>query len=188
MKPKLLIAFIVVAIAQLFIPAKMVYDNHITETEGTTYKFKAEPVDPADPFRGRYITLNFEADNFATAHFEDEYNREIFALLGKDAQGFARIKGVQYDRPAKGDYITARVWHYSRYDKTLHLKLSFERYYMEESKAPEAEKLYNQYVGDSNNTLPAYGEVAVKDGNAVLKAVIINGMPVEEYVRQHEKK
>jgi uncharacterized membrane-anchored protein len=184
MKTKHLItAFALTAIAQLFIPAKMVYDNHITETRGTVYKFKARPVDPADPFRGRYITLRFEADTFAITNFKEQRGQELYALLGKDSLGFARIKGVQYERPAQGDYIVAAE--YYQYSSTLHLELPFDRYYMEESKAPVAESAYNQHVRSNAGALPAYGEVAVKDGNAVLKRVIINGMPVEEYV-QHK--
>jgi uncharacterized membrane-anchored protein len=181
-----LIAFAITAIAQLFIPAKMVYDNHITETEGAVYKFKAEPVDPADPFRGRYITLNFEADTFAIANFYDE-GEAVYALLGVSADGFARIKNVTFTVPKSGDYIKVDKWSYYKYYKTLNLDLPFDRYYMEESKAPEAERLYNEYTRSQENKLPAYGLVSVKEGNAVLKGVIINGVPVEEYVRKQEK-
>ncbi|SFQ69898.1 GDYXXLXY domain-containing protein [Flavobacterium akiainvivens] len=179
-----LIAFAVTALAQLFIPARMVYSNHIVETEGIVYKFRAEPVDPADPFRGRYITLNFVADTFAIANFYDE-GEAVYALLGKDADGFAKIKNVTFTVPKSGDYIKVDKWSYYKYFKTLNLELPFDRYYMEESKAPEAELLYAEYLRDNTKALPAYGEVAVKDGNAVLKRVIINGMPVEEYVQQN---
>ncbi len=181
-----LIAFAITAIAQLFIPAKMVYDNHITETEGTVYKFKAGPVDPADPFRGRYITLNFEADTFAIAHFKEQEGKVLYALPGRNADGFAKIKNVTFTVPKSGDYIKVDSWYYTGYNNTLHLDLPFDRYYMEESKAPEAELLYAEYAAQKDG-LPVYGEVAVKGGIAVLKGVIINGMPIEEYVRKQGK-
>ncbi|MES2486246.1 MAG: GDYXXLXY domain-containing protein, partial [Bacteroidota bacterium] len=64
MKTKyLFIAFALTALLQAFIPLKMVYDNHNVETEGIVFKFKTEPVDPSDPFRGKYITLEFESDS-----------------------------------------------------------------------------------------------------------------------------
>jgi len=55
----ILVAFIVLCSAQLYFPAKIVYDNTMVLNQGTIWKFQCEPVDPNDPFRGKYITLRF---------------------------------------------------------------------------------------------------------------------------------
>jgi hypothetical protein len=58
---------------------------------------------------------------------------------------------------------------------------------MEEGKAQEAEYGYRDYSLEEN-AKPAYATVAVKDGNAVVTNVIIDGLPIREYVlREREK-
>jgi len=184
MKTKyVLIAFALTALVQAFVPLKMVYDNHITETQGTVFKFKTEPVDPSDPFRGKYIVLNFEADTLATADKNWVYDEPVYAVIAKDAEGFARIKAVQREEPSgTADYVTVKMNFYN--EGTLFVDLPFNRYYMEESKAPDAELMYNRYV-QSADMVPAYALVAVKNGSAVLTDVIIDGLPVKEYVIKH---
>ena len=49
----LLSVFILVALVQLFVPAKMILDREDILDMGKEYKFKTEPIDPNDPFRGK---------------------------------------------------------------------------------------------------------------------------------------
>ena len=49
------IIFIVVAIAQLFIPTQMILNQETILKTGKPYRFKTQPVDPSDPFKGKYI-------------------------------------------------------------------------------------------------------------------------------------
>lgn len=51
---------------------------------------------------------------------------------------------------------------------------------MEEGKAYEAEVAFREF--SQGNTKPAYAVVALKNGNAVVKDVIIDGKPIREYV------
>ena len=43
--------FILVALAQLFVPAKMILDREDVLSTGTAFNFKTRPIDPTDPFR-----------------------------------------------------------------------------------------------------------------------------------------
>ena len=61
-KRYLFAGFILVALLQLFVPANMIWQEEGTIQEGTEFHFKVAPVDPNDPFRGKYISLAFEAD------------------------------------------------------------------------------------------------------------------------------
>jgi hypothetical protein len=56
---------------------------------------------------------------------------------------------------------------------------------MEESKAYDAELAYRESVIDT--TQIAYGLVAVKDGDAVLKDVMIDGVSIGEIVKAGRK-
>ena len=52
--------FLAVVLVQLVVPAKMIFDKEVILKTGTIYKFKTQPIDPSDPFRGKYVTLNYE--------------------------------------------------------------------------------------------------------------------------------
>lgn len=53
--------FALLCVAQWAVPLAMVQRAERTLSEGTAYRFRTAPVDPADPFRGRYVTLDFDA-------------------------------------------------------------------------------------------------------------------------------
>lgn len=182
MKTKyLMIAFAITALLQAAVPLKMIYDSEMTERHGVEYKFKTSPIDPTDPFRGKYIILDFEDEAVTTQDTTWQRNEKVYASLGKDSLGFAKITNVSREKPdSSTDYITTKVGYY--YGKDLHIDLPFDRFYMEEGKAYDAEVAYREYNRDSVMFKPAYALVAVKDGNAVLKNVMIDDMPIREYV------
>lgn len=188
MKTKyLIIAFAITALLQAAVPLKMIYDSEMTEKHGAEYRFRTTPVDPTDPFRGKYITLDFEAEAVNTQDTTWVRNEKIYASLGKDSLGFATITNVSREKPTdNSDYIATKVGYY--YGRDLHIDLPFDRFYMEEGKAYEAETAYREYNLAAVKFMPAYAIVAVKDGNSVLKNVIIDGIPIKEYVlKQREK-
>jgi len=184
MKTKnILIAFAITALAQLFMPVKMIYDCEMTAKEGTEYKFKAEPIDPNDPFRGKYITLSFSMQNLSTKDTTWQAGETLYITLANDKDGFAKPAASSRNQPEGNvDYIHSKVL-YRHSNGDLNIELPFDRYYMEESKAAAAETAYAEYA-NLKNYKPVYAIVAVKDGNAVLKDVVIDGMPIKEYVEK----
>jgi len=188
MKTKnILIAFAVTALVQLFIPLKMIYDSYITENEGVEYHFKARPIDPSDPFRGKFITLDFELEAVATNDTTWQEGDTAYIILAKDENGFAEGKAVSREKPDGAvDYLTAKAKRLLD-NSLLFVSLPFDRYYMEESKAPAAESAYFKYAANQDYK-PVYAVVAVRKGNSVLKDVIINGMPIREYVIKNRDK
>lgn len=187
MKTKyLFIAFIIVAIVQLSVPFKMIYDSEITEKNGTVYRFKTAPIDPTDPFRGKYIALNYELNSFITKDTTWTAGQEVYLLLDTDKDGFAKVKGISRKRPDSGtDYINTSIMH--NFKGKLMFDLPFDVFYMEESKALEAETGYAEY-SRRRDAKPAYALVAVLNGNAVLKDVIVDDIPIREYVLRERNK
>ena len=59
-----LIIFLLVALAQIAVPASMIWKRQRTLSEGRVWKFRTAPVDPVDAMRGRYLALRFEAEEF----------------------------------------------------------------------------------------------------------------------------
>lgn len=176
------IIFIVVAGIQLFVPAQMILSQENILKTGTVYKFKTQPVDPNDPFRGKFITLNYEIESYKTKDSLWQRAEAIYVYLENDELGFAKVNKVSrtfldVDR----DYIVAKITWYNKFEQTLNFDLPFNRYYMEETKAYDAEVAYNRVSRDtiSNNT---HALVYIKNGEAVLSDVIINNMSIRDYV------
>ena len=86
--------FIVLAVFQLFTPTKMILDQEAVLKKGIAYKFKTQPVDPSDPFRGKYITLSYDISSFKTNDSLWERNQPVYVYLTTDSLGFAKINSV----------------------------------------------------------------------------------------------
>lgn len=187
-KKILLPAFIVMALIQLYIPSKIILDNESVLRSGTIYKFRTAPIDPTDPFRGKYITLNYRETTYNAPNIDDWVMGEnIYVTFTTDNNGFAKIESVTKNKPADTDaYLKTKVNYVSASgNNQLIIDYPFDKYYMEESIAPSAELLYNHSRLDTNQV--AYSLVSVRKGNAVLKDVLINGVPIREVVKSNQQ-
>jgi uncharacterized membrane-anchored protein len=176
--------FALMCLAQWFVPAQMIYDQEQVLREGKTYHFKTAPIDPSDPFRGKYITLRFEEDRVEVVDPKEWKNAEDVYVSIVDSAGFAKISTVSLYEPEGSDYIKARISHVSDYGKPymLQIQYPFERFYLEESKASEAERLYWENRTDSTQVI--YAVVSVKNGSAALKDVMLNDRSIVEVVKE----
>lgn len=187
-KYSLLTAFILVALAQIYVPIRMILDKEDVLANGTEYKFKTAPVDPVDPFRGKYITLNYEGNTVGIQNEKDwMFGERIYVSLTSDNEGFAQITSVSKEKPKDNqDYIIAKVdFVTDDGSNKLTIFYPFNRYYMEESKALKAEQTYIQAQIDTNQI--TYALIRVKDGDAVLKDVLIDGISIKEIVKTNQE-
>jgi uncharacterized membrane-anchored protein len=188
---------IVVAAAQLAIPATMIHRQETILRDGREYKFKTRPVDPADAFRGRYVWLGFEQDHApwkgpsgSDEETHGRHGQNAFATLAVDANGFAQVSAIAPSKPASGDFLKVQVsyrgWGTNVGD--VWFSMPFDRYYMEESKAPEAERVYWQHQNRRTTTNHmTFAVVRVLDGRAALENVILDGRPIAEYVKEKSR-
>lgn len=188
-KKLLLSVFILVALAQLYFPAKMIFDKEDTLETGIDYKFITAPIDPTDPFRGKYIILGYK-DNVTVIDNEKDWvsGEIVYVFLENDQNGFAKIKSVSKEKPTDNqDFLKAKLSAVSN-DGTnkLTIYFPFDRYYMEESKASDAEEIYAKSLQDT--TQLTYALVSIKNGDAVLKDVLIDGVSIKEIVKANQKK
>jgi len=183
-----IIIFIVVVLMQLFIPAQMILNQESILKTGKAYKFKTQPVDPSDPFKGKYINLNYDINSFKTNDSLWEQNEPIYVYLETDSLGYAKIDDVSKDVlfENKNDYVRVKTGYYDNYSKNLIIQFPFNKYYMEETKAYDAEVAVRNRQRDSmpNNT---FALVYVKDGEAVLSDVIIDDISIKDYVEKEQK-
>jgi uncharacterized membrane-anchored protein len=183
---KAVLFFALVALAQWAVPLWMVSGKEQVLSEGAEYKFKLRPIDPTDPFRGEYVTLNF-------AGFDDTYSvpdgeataAEVtaYGLLGTDEEGYARVYQVTMAPPPEGDYIRVKGHGYST-EGTLQLsgvQPEFDRYYLQQGGGPVAEDLVRWRQGEGTER-EVYALVSVNAGDAVIEDLIIDGRSINAWI------
>jgi uncharacterized membrane-anchored protein len=179
--------FILIALAQIAVPASVVWKRGRTLAYGRVWKFKTEPVDPVDAIRGRYVALRFAAETLqGSVHKPEEIAAEstIYVTLKEDAEGFAQVDQISA-APLKGDNVVkAETWYSVNYSD--HIRFSFDRLWVAEQIAPAAETAYreNSRRGKEN----AYVTVRVRDGDAALEQLYIDNQPLADYLRTQAQK
>ncbi len=175
--------FILVILVQLYVPARMIYDQEDILKTGKAFKFKTQPVDPSDPFKGKYIYLNFEASTVPSIDSTWMRQELVYVAISEDDAGFVVAKHVTRMPPEKGDFVKAKVGWYDSQQNILNFSFPFNEFYMNEAKAYDAEVAHRNAQTDStaNDT---YALVYVKNGDAVLSNVFINEIPIADYVQE----
>lgn len=184
----LVLAFLVLVIIQLAVPIQMILHNNDILSTGKIYKFKAQPIDPYDAFRGKYIHLNFNENTIYTKDSIAD-NKTYVAALGVDKKGFAKIIKLRRKPIPKEDYITLKsLYSYRVSEKEkrfyVNLNFTFNTFYMNEYKAPKAEETYNSTVRDTSKNV--YALVAVKNGEAIIKDVMIDDLSIKNYLTKRK--
>ena len=162
MKKWLLPALIVVILIQLFVPVYMIANKYDILRTGEEFRFRVNPVDPYDAFRGRYVRLNSP---------QRVSGQGRYGSVTVDADGFAHIAYTSHRRPASGAFV--------RSSNRNRFTLPIERYYMEEKLAPRAEVLTQRREPGQE----AYVTVRVKNGELIISGLFIDGVAIEDILR-----
>lgn len=168
----LALVFLAVALVQVALPASRIWQYEKTLREGNVFKFKTEPVDPYDAFRGRYVSLRFDAGSAAwTGKDKVEHGTTVFVRVENGPDGFAKFGEATLTPPGSGDYLQA----HSAYGSTegqIRIELPFDRFYMEERIAPDAERVYREHTR-RGSARDAYAMVRIRNGLGVIEQVFI---------------
>jgi uncharacterized membrane-anchored protein len=185
----IIILFGLLAIIQLAIPAKMIMNSNNVITQGSTFLFKLKPIDPNDPFRGKYMTLSFEEDTFPIDTCTTIGLTSAYVYIKNDSEGFADIQSVEYNTNLKGsDYIKADVYcdYYGPVNKLkepkIHINYPFNRFYMNELDISTVENKIRELLRDTTATL--YGEVSVYEGQARILSIKTSGKDILDIIQE----
>ena len=154
MKKLPILIFVLVALAQLSVPAMLAWGRIQTLARGRVWKFKTEPVDPEDIVRGRYVALRFAA---ATISSHDEaYQKfaagtKVYFVLKEDADGFAKIKRIS-EKPLGGDGVIIGEISYFL-DQEEGVIFPFNRFWVTERMRPQPKKHIGKTANEQNRTL-----------------------------------
>ena len=184
-KPLFFLVFLLMAFAQWLVPGRMVWQRSNVLQKGKAYKFQSMPVDPVNPFKGRYVALNFAETRFRAGKKHGlEYGQKIYVTLNVNDSGYAKIKTLYKKVPAGTDYIEAKVSYIDDWNEdsvaVINIAYPFTEYYTEEFKAPKIERLYADTTMRPEDT---YALVKVYEGNCVVENLFINNIPVEELLK-----
>lgn len=179
--------FVALAITQIAVPVGQIRKYEDILRTGAVYKFRTAPVDPYDAFRGRYVALNF-ADTEATLRQGEKikYRAPAFVALRKDEAGFVQFGEISGTPPVQNDYLRVEYLYPGKAGGTVaRFRLPFDRFYMEETKAPRAEAAYAMHVTGRGRTVDdVYVRVRVKGGRGVIEDLYVKNKPIGDFLAE----
>lgn len=168
---------IVFAIPVLILVA-LVIPPFWTTMFGEEIEIKTAPIDPTDLFRGSYVALGYEIESVTLDQLDETVITEfkskntgdyksVYVALKQDSDGQYTVDYVSKKKPDEDMYIKGKLQ--IPYDlesaSSIHIKYGLDNYYAPSDKALELET--------SASIKTALAIVKVKNGNAVLKEIII---------------
>lgn len=182
-KKTLLLLFAVTAGLHLLFPAAMIFRQERTLKTGERVLVKTQPVDPYDVLRGRYVALGYEQNRINQPGHGFKRRQLAYAQYSLDEQGFATVTNLVEKVPG-GPSLPVRVWGMSGVE--VHYQFTFNRYFLNEKIAPEAEAAYRRMNrGGKTN---AWVVVRAGKGRAVLEDLVLDGKPVMDYLEAEADK
>jgi len=176
-----IVIFGLVVLAQLGVPAAMVWQREQTLKQGRVWKFRTAPVDPVDAIRGRYISLRFAAEEFAAPAKFESSNKSVYAVLKQNTDGFAEVDHLTTEAAETDNVVPVEsAWWYGGKQQ---VRFPFNKFWVAEENAPAAERAYIENNRRENQN--AYVTVRVRRGDAALDRLYIDNQPLSEYLRAH---
>ena len=159
---------LVLMLVQLAVLALPLLRDYWVRLRGQEFSFAVRPVDPRDPFRGRYVALGFNLEDEikerkdlnCTVSWEEkrptlslngEHRRPLYVQLSRGADNLARLEAVGFDRPSGDNYLVIKDY-YCFNGQISASTIPFNRYYANEWRAPEIE----EKLQDSQLTVAIY--------------------------------
>lgn len=182
MRKKLFYVIIAVFIIQLLVPVYMIgyslsFQNKL-ETEGKEYYIQIEPYGVTDDNEVMFTAYRCE-------YVEDEKSLDqaqyIYALLDLDPEGIAYVSDLTYEKPETPYYIKT--------DKPYIDWVFPSIYYKTDEFTGDAlsdhikEYDYYYWGKHSQSSDTYYARILVYKGKIIVKEMLINDTPIEEYFR-----
>jgi hypothetical protein len=177
--------FAVAAVAQWLLPLAGIWQHERVISRGAIVRIECAAPDPYDPLRGRYLAVRPAESSVSKPEWFPQGGGlvPVWATLEAGDDGLSRIKSLSPE-PVSGPTViplTARHWGTTNGTDMIGLEWPFDRLYLNERLASEADKLVAERFRDGKRTV---AEVRLLDGRAVLTDILIDGMSVRELAKQ----
>lgn len=176
--------FGIVMLLYLVYPYYLIRQQENILEQGTTYRFRLQPIDPIDAFRGRYLVLSYGPTTLPSPEGLEEGER-IFITISKDDAGFAYFDSVRLEAPADQAYLKTKAAHLSPEGVYFLLPENMERYYLNEKLAPLAEEVLRETARGEEENVPfeAYAQVRILNGTVLIEDLYVEGQLIGEYLK-----
>ena len=177
------IVFAIAVLAQWAAPLSQIRQHEKILTTGTLIKLKCSAPDPYDPLRGRYLAVRPAESEFnvgADSKFTSE--QPAYATFTTGADGLSSIKSLTAEPPLTDDYLLVKTSYV--YGGKAHITWPFDRFYINEKLAPEADKWFAENIRSAKGIV---AEVRVLKGRAVLTDLSLDGKPFREILKARVK-
>lgn len=178
--------FTVVALVQLAVAGGAILRSELALRTGEAFRFRIQPVDPVDAFRGRYVAIRFAIDRAPVADdLELRHKKRVFAPIEIDADGFAILGRADVDPPVGGPYLRLRatgIYPDEEGNRFVWVSMPFRRYYMDEDLAPKAERAV---WGGRRGQREAFVSIRVRDGVGVIEELYVDGVPIHRWLAEN---
>jgi uncharacterized membrane-anchored protein len=181
-----LLLFVVVALAQLTVAGGAIVRSELALRTGEPFRFRIQPVDPVDAFRGRYVAIRFAADRaFVAEGAAVRPRKHVFVPVTVDADGFATFAEADVVPPTAGAYLKLRagvVTPDQEGRQQVWLSMPFRRFYMDEDKAPKAERaVWSRRRGQREASV----SVRIRHGVGVIEELYIADTPIHQWLAEN---
>jgi uncharacterized membrane-anchored protein len=124
------------ALAQLALVGVAVAPQLVARATGDDYLMRVQPLDPIDPFRGAYVTLDYpdlqEPDGSLPPSQDDGERGDVYITLVEE-DGFWVMEERTRTRPEDGPYLACD-------DRSWQVRCGIESYFVPQDRAREMEQ------------------------------------------------
>ena len=178
------IVFGVLCLAQIGVVLFQIMSYEKILKEGESFYFKVLPLDPYDPFRGRYVTLRFEnATKAPIAQGQSKENQSLGYAILEHQENLDSVKEITFIKPQMGNFLEVNVKNnklrniQNNTSSMVYFSLPYDRFYMREDIAPKAEKVLRLRSG-----VEVKAKLKVLNGKGVIEELLVGEIPLSEYV------
>lgn len=197
--------FMAFAAVIVLIPVYVAISSQNVLSNGKLYKFKPMAYDPFDPFRGKYLRINYETNGIPTK-FDFDDRDDVYVSIGVDEEGFAFFE-EGFKSPPKGkSYLHTTVVRANFSDgmsdelreflddeelaeigientdtrQRISVKIpnNMNKYFINENDALKAERVFAR---EQENI---YIGVRILDGEGRLEDIYVHNQPILKYLHK----
>ena len=178
--------FVVVALVQLAVAGGAIVKSEIALRTGEAYRFRIQPVDPVDAFRGRYVAIRFAVDRApAPDDLEVKTGKRVFLPIEIDDDGYAIFGQASAEKPMSGPYLRLRaggIYPDEEGNRFVWVTMPFRRYYMDEDLASDAGRAV--WSGRRGQREASVG-VRIRNGVGVIEELYVDDVPIHEWLAEN---
>ncbi len=123
----------IVAVSQLVLTGLAVAPQLSARVTGDTYLMKVAPLDPIDPFRGAYVTLDYPDLRHDDSRTSDDETGDLYVTLVERGDVWVGDEWTR-ERPEDGPYLACD-------DRSWQVRCGIESLFLPQDRAQETEDL-----------------------------------------------